>query len=305
MVPINYHHLFYFWTTAKAGSIVAATKRLYLSQPALSNQLKCLETACGAKLLVRKRSGVSLTFEGRAVFERCERIFQEGEVLTALIQNGFKFPAILRLGVRPTISREILLKAIHFVKKAYPSSQITVTSGEPEMMIYHLKTGTVDLVIANRDYAPYLGAGFHSRLACRLPVYFVANPEISRKVRAFPVDLKKTSLLVKPSYNPVRKQVDAFLADEHTICQVAADSDDADLLRRLAIEGHGVALLSGPSIERDLNSGDLISLQGNKTTIEEEVWFSSADEPSCSPAARLMLKTLINDFKFQWKKPSV
>ncbi|HOX22643.1 MAG TPA: LysR family transcriptional regulator [Elusimicrobiales bacterium] len=302
MLPINYHHLFYFWTIAKSGSIAAATKQLYLSQPALSNQLKQLEASCGARLLLRTRNGVSLTFEGRAVFERCERIFKEGEELTALIRNGFKFPAVLRMGVRPTISREVLLKVIDFAAKSYPSSKIAATGGEPEMMISHLKSGTVDLVISNRNYAPYLGAGFRTRLACRLPIYFVANPTISRKVHIFPRDLEKTFLLVKPSYNPARKHVDTFLAETQTICPVAAESDDADFLRRLAIKGHGVAILSGPSVENDLRSGRLLSLQGTKTTIEEEVWFACANVPTCSSTTRLMIKSLMSDFKFDWDK---
>ncbi|MBI5202122.1 MAG: LysR family transcriptional regulator, partial [Elusimicrobia bacterium] len=78
MIPLNYHHLYYFWVVAKAGSITAARERLLLAQPTLSLQLAQLERACGGRLLERSRQGVTLTPLGQQVFEHCERIFSEG-----------------------------------------------------------------------------------------------------------------------------------------------------------------------------------------------------------------------------------
>ena len=51
---LNYHHLFYFWTVARAGSIAKASQELRLAQPTISNQLKTLENNLGVKLLERQ-----------------------------------------------------------------------------------------------------------------------------------------------------------------------------------------------------------------------------------------------------------
>jgi LysR family transcriptional activator of nhaA len=296
MIPLNYHHLYYFWTVARSGSIAAATQRLYLSQPALSSQLKELERSCKARLLERSRRGVTLTFEGRAVFERCERIFSEGDELAALIRNGFQSPVLLRLGVRPTVAREAVLRAMDFATGAAPSCRMAVISGDPDSLVARLKAQSVDLLMSNRDYSSSLGEGFRSRLVSRLPVCFVANRVVKRRVRRFPADLSKTGLLLRPGYNPVRKQVDMFLARQHVSSPVVADSDDVDLLRRLALEGHGVAVLSGLSVAADLKAGRLVLVNRSPVRIEEQVWFTCAARPLVNPTVRGALDTLMDRF---------
>ena len=305
MIPINYHHLYYFWTVARSGSIAAATRRLYLSQPALSGQLKALERACRARLLERGRQGVTLTFEGRAVFERCERIFGEGEELAALIQNGFQAPAVLRLGVRPTVSREVVLRALDFARQEEKSCDVTIVSADPETLMARLKGGSLDILVANRDYSESLGEGYRGRLACRMPVYFVASRAVQRLVRRFPDDLSRVPLLLTPGYNPVRKQVDQLLARWRVRCPVAAESDDTDLLRRLALAGRGVAVLSALGVADDLKAGRLRLMHRTPVGIEEQAWFVCAARPCANPVARRVLAALMDHFVLFGKAPAV
>ena len=55
---LNYHHLLYFWTVARLGSVSRATDELYLAQPTISAQIRALEESLGEKLF--KRSGRNL-----------------------------------------------------------------------------------------------------------------------------------------------------------------------------------------------------------------------------------------------------
>lgn len=296
MLPINYHHLYYFWTVARSGSIAAATRRLYLSQPTLSGQLKQLERACKVRLLERGRHGVALTYEGRAVFERCEKIFSEGDELAALISNGFSAPAVLRLGVRPTVTREAVLRAVAFARQTEKACRVAVLGGEAEDLAAKLKSESLDLVIANQDYSPALGKDYRGRLVSRLPVFFVASRAVKRVVRSFPADLAKTTLLLRPENNPVRTQVDQYLAAKRVRCVVEADSDDVDLLRRLALEGHGVAALSALSVAPDLKSGRLVVLHSAPIGLVEQVWFLCAARPRANPVVRRVLEALMGRF---------
>lgn len=305
MIPINYHHLYYFWSVARSGSIAAATQRLYLSQPTLSGQLKELERSCKAKLLVRSRRGVSLTFEGREVFERCERIFSEGEELAALVHNGFQAPALLRIGVCPTVSREVVLGALAFVRNSEKGCRVALFSGEADDLAAKLAKQSLDLVIADHDYAAGSGHEFRSREISRLPVYFVASRAVKRLVRRFPDDLSRTALLLRPEFNPVRKQVDQFLARKRVKVRIDADSDDVDLLRRLAAEGHGVAALSALSLAPDLKSGRLVLLHSSPIGIEERVWFACGARPRANPTARRAIEALMDRFTLFGKAPKV
>jgi LysR family transcriptional activator of nhaA len=75
---LNYHHLFYFWTVARAGSIAKASQELRLAQPTISNQLKTLEGNLGVKLLERQGRRLVLTDAGRMVVREADDNFRTG-----------------------------------------------------------------------------------------------------------------------------------------------------------------------------------------------------------------------------------
>jgi LysR family transcriptional regulator, transcriptional activator of nhaA len=75
---LNYHHLLYFWTVVRAGSIQQAGRELRVSAPSISTQLKHLEDQLGEKLLVRSGRRLVLTEIGRTVFSYADDIFTLG-----------------------------------------------------------------------------------------------------------------------------------------------------------------------------------------------------------------------------------
>src|ERR1051326_3006740 len=84
---LNYHHLFYFWTVVKAGSIHKAGLELRISPPAISTQLKLLENQLGEKLLTRSGRRLVLTDMGRTVCGYAEDIFALGRELQDVVRS--------------------------------------------------------------------------------------------------------------------------------------------------------------------------------------------------------------------------
>src|SRR5512144_1595762 len=84
---LNYHHLFYFWTMARAGSIARASEELRLSQPTISNQLKTLEASLGVKLLERQGRRLVLTDVGRTALRYADEIFRTGRELQLAVKG--------------------------------------------------------------------------------------------------------------------------------------------------------------------------------------------------------------------------
>ena len=84
---LNYHHLLYFWTVAKAGSITAACEQLHLAQPTISAQLRDLENALGRKLFTRAGRHLVLTEAGRLVYRYADEIFSLGRELLDTLKD--------------------------------------------------------------------------------------------------------------------------------------------------------------------------------------------------------------------------
>src|SRR5207253_2044261 len=85
---LNYHHLFYFWTVVRTGSITKACEELRLAPPTVSAQLKSFEDHLGEKLL--KRSGRNLvpTEIGLAVYRQAEEIFSIGREILDTVKRA-------------------------------------------------------------------------------------------------------------------------------------------------------------------------------------------------------------------------
>jgi LysR family transcriptional activator of nhaA len=81
MAWLNYHHLLYFWTVAREGSITRACEVLHLTQPAVSAQLRTLERALGEPLFERRGRTLVLTETGHVVQRYADEIFTLGREL--------------------------------------------------------------------------------------------------------------------------------------------------------------------------------------------------------------------------------
>src|SRR6185295_6892095 len=90
---LNYHHLLYFWTVAREGTIARASAELRLAQPTISGQIRQLERALGDKLFVRKGRTLAMTELGRLVYRYAEEIFSLGhELLDTVHGRGARRP---------------------------------------------------------------------------------------------------------------------------------------------------------------------------------------------------------------------
>src|SRR5688500_13885427 len=110
---LNYHHLLYFWLTAKERSVTKAAKRLRLAQPTVSEQIRQLEEALGVKLFERKGREMALTDSGLIVEDYADQIFALGEQMLDVLQ-GTRVPERLKLivGVADVLPKLIVYRLL-------------------------------------------------------------------------------------------------------------------------------------------------------------------------------------------------
>ncbi len=105
---LNYHHLLYFWTVAREGSVTAACERLRLAQPTVSGQLRLLEDSLGEKLFVKSGRGLALTEIGQVVYRYADEIFSPGRELQDVLKGRPAGRAIrFRVGVSDMVPKLI------------------------------------------------------------------------------------------------------------------------------------------------------------------------------------------------------
>jgi LysR family transcriptional activator of nhaA len=284
-LDLNYHHLYYFWVSVRSGSLTAAARELNLSQSALSLQLKSLEKALGRRLLDRSRSGVVPTADGRLVFERCERIFPEGESLSALVRSGGSAPIEFRLGFAGGLGRDTIYKvldAIALIKKLKPG--VVVSPGEE--ILGQLSRRRLDVGFFSGDPASQLGPSFRTTRLDAMPVLFVASPALAKAMGPFPRRGKEYPMLLRPAAHPIRRKVDEWLEQQGLRAHIVAETADVDLMLGLALRGRGVAVLRKDVVQADLAAKRLVRLPGTPDEILHELWAAVSVNPPADREAR-------------------
>lgn len=148
MKNVSLRQLRYFEAVARHGHFGRAAEALALSQPALSVQIRDLETALGAALFERGARGARLTGLGEAVAERVGPILRAVEELGDLARaSGDGLTGRLRLGVIPTVAPYLLPEALRRLGAAHPTLDLRLRETTTPRLLAELQDGRIDAAI--------------------------------------------------------------------------------------------------------------------------------------------------------------
>jgi LysR family transcriptional regulator, transcriptional activator of nhaA len=222
MDRLNYHHLLYFFTVAREGSVARASARLGLAQPTVSAQIHALEDELGRKLLERSGRGLKVTPAGEIVLRYAASIFAlGGELLTALDGHPEIAPA-LSSGVSSSLPPSLAALLLQSVLGLNPRPRLTVVEASVEMLAAGLASRALHFALADAPPANCATRGLHSRVLLESPVALFAPAALARKLRRdFPARLSGAPVLMT-SAGPLRHEVERWLAlRKHSVHSVA------------------------------------------------------------------------------------
>ncbi len=256
MAPLNYNHLRYFRAVAHTGNLTRTAEQLNVSQSALSVQIKRLEEQLGHQLFERRGRALHLTEAGRLTLDHADTIFATGdELLSTLRQEGQARRAV-RVGSLATLSRNFQLS---FLKPLLGRADVDLIlrSGGAEDLLRGLETLNLDVVLMNQ---PPPRDAFSTFVAHRLDeqiVSLVGTPEriagetVEALLAGHPVVLPTAESSVRTGFNAWMERLDLRP-------QIAAEVDDMAMMRLLAREGVGLAVLPLIAVQDELAAGMLV-----------------------------------------------
>src|SRR5207302_5311043 len=153
-------HLRYFVTVAAELHSARPAQRLFISQPALSQQIRSLEGELGFKLLERNSRGVQLTREGEAFLLEAQIIVRDADhaadVARVLAEGA---TGHLRLSHLRTMPSGLPERVVSEYERRYPGVEIIPESGSTEQNVERVRGGQLDVafVLAPVEHAPGLG----------------------------------------------------------------------------------------------------------------------------------------------------
>ena len=257
MAELNYHHLRYFQAVAHDGTLTGAAARLNLSQSALSVQIRTLEERLGHALFERRGRGLHLTEAGRIALDHADAIFARGEELLDTLRTAGRARRALRVGALSTLSRNFQLG---FLRPVLGRSDVEVIlrSGSMAELLRGLGTLALDVILINQPPARDAATPYVSHALEAQGVSLVGTPERVGGGGALADLLAVHPVILPTAESGVRTGFDALVARAGLAPQIAAEVDDMAMMRLLAREGVGLAVLPPIVVTDELASGRLI-----------------------------------------------
>jgi LysR family transcriptional activator of nhaA len=245
---LNYHHLLYFWTAAKEGSVTRASEQLRLAQPTVSAQIRALEEALGERLFVRAGRGLELTDTGRLAFRYAEEIFSLGrEFQDAVKDRPTGRPLRCSVGVVDVLSKLVAFRLLSPALALPQAVHLTCREDRPDRLLAELATHALDLVLADAPTPPGSSVRAFNHLLGESDVCVFAPRRMATTYRRrFPESLHGAPFLVPTEQATLRRSL-AHWFDAHELRpHIVGEFDDAALLQTFADAGHG--LFAAPSV---------------------------------------------------------
>ncbi|WP_182303394.1 LysR family transcriptional regulator [Cohnella cholangitidis] len=142
---MNIAYLESFLETAKQRSISKASERLQMTHPALSKQLRSVETYFGATLFKRSPAGVELTEAGKALYARIGPLFKEISALRAEL-SAMRHSRKIRLGALPSLAAYYLPEKVFELNSRNIEAELVVANTSAELHDM-LQSGAIDAAV--------------------------------------------------------------------------------------------------------------------------------------------------------------
>ena len=216
-------------TIVEEGSLTAASRKLRIAQPALSNQIKALETAYGARLFYRGARRLELTDAGRILYEKSKWIIEVETEARNEITSGFGgAKGTLRVGITSSMENESMLSALVDFSERYPETEIKVYEAELPDLLKKLQNGVVEAIFVRmiRNEAENLevlytkpdtlvaayrkGAFFNKETKDTVPLTKLKNLPLSLMERSVPTirsAFKEKNIEIIPKFVSTRMKV--------------------------------------------------------------------------------------------------
>ena len=266
-----------FYAVARCGSISAAARQLYISQPAISKSISSLEAELQTTLFERNSRGVSLTDEGQLLFRHVADAFHSLEAGEAeLIRFRDMGIGHLTIGVSTTLCRYRLLPYLKSFIAQFPHISINISCQSTNQTLEMLDDGAIDIgLIArpeNTGHITFASLGMIEDVFVCTPSY-LNNLRVRSHAEGLEL-LNAGTLMLLDKANASRQFIDYFLEENHVHASNLIEITTMDLLIEFARTGLGIACVIKDFVAEDLAEGSLVEIPLHQSIHPREIGFA-------------------------------
>lgn len=235
----------YFVAVAEEGNISRAAQKIFLTQPALSRQIKALEEEIGQCLLERQAHSIRLTRAGKALLREARELLEHAEDVLERVRAAER-EVRLRVGYAPSLATGVLSPAVENFAQKHPTARVELFDLSTMEMLAGLESESLDIVLTVGHESRGGGLKWTPLVQAPWKLAVSRKHPLIRKKRLTPNDIAGESLLVfcRRGYPEYWETISEWFRTKRLRPKVAGEYDGAESLMAAVESGMGVALVT-------------------------------------------------------------
>lgn len=278
---------------AESGSFSAASRKLNVTQPALSAAIKRLETDLKVKLVERHSRGAKLSEEGKFVLQKSYAIFREMVEIYSVVQNFAEAPmGTVRLGLPTTVAGGLVPVLFPQLTAAFPLIKLDIVEAMSGALAEMLQLGRLDLAVLF-DVQPMTGFRSQPILKEKLHLLVPADHHLAQRVSVRMEEITRLRMIMPSDHNSIRRYVNGVCHAEGYALDVKADIDSLSGIMSLVRQGYCTVMpvfLFG----RDIEDNRIKALEITRPELSWTLHLASRDDAT-RPRASLAVSRLLTE----------
>lgn len=260
----------------ETGSIVSASRRLNLTQPALTRRIQLLEESVGARLLDRASKPHKATEDGIRAYEYAKSILGNVRDLRSdLTSKSDEIRGEFHLGIMPHLSEHLVEQPISRLREAFPHLKIRLTSDWSPALQEKVSAGKLDLAIyclADGDLPPKSVSAVE---LSRSEVVLVASPTLGVPPGATISELSQFPWVLNGNGCGFRNYIAHTLQSARLPFDVAIETSSFEIKMSLIAAGHGIGMIAPEALLNCRWKDQLVVLETPNFRPTVRIWASS------------------------------
>lgn len=277
---LNLHQLSTFVTVLSEGSMTAAADKLYLTQPAVSQQIRNLEDELGVELLVRGVRQIKPTAHGEILYEHAKRLLQQAQLTEVAIKSmGAELKGRMRIGTMNSIGLHLMSPIISRIMRHNPELSVKVDYDNGEELVKAFKKGQYDVLMlpdVTTEFGLEMDAPIERKFLLKEEMWFVGIQRGESQSHISLKDLTQFPLVQFVDEFPgFTKSLNDQLQQQQVKPNVIFESSNVGTLKRVIESGLGWGFLPAHSVKKQVRSGRLSRIHVKDFEYSSELVFYS------------------------------
>lgn len=295
---VNFGHLV-FYEVAKLLSFSKASEILFISQPSVSKHVKNLESQYGIALFERKGSTITLTEEGKILFDYLSKAIEINSQLEfdiSTLKNTAAAQGTLIIGASTTVALYLMPKILSSFHRSFPDIKLRLINRNSENILKALLSHEIDVGIIEGKSKTTL-ANYQFFLKDEIVAVCASKSSLAEKSQITIKELLKTPIALRENgsgtlavLSSALEKVNIKLNDLNT--QVIIGGTEA--LKNFLLEFDCIGFLPAISVQKQINNGELALINIDELSIHREFYFIQRQGEENNKLVKLFIKHAAN-----------